>query len=701
MNKQQKILLTSIVIFLIAGLILAIYLAQQIAKPTPKAVEENNVVFTFQPVQDLDQLNPNDRLDVELEVAPPTNAAITILTLRLEFDASRLELITHPVDTDGETVNTAVEQTTNSDSPVSNWSFTQNTAVNNTIYVVTGDMTPNNANALIGGSEPVHFGTVSFTLTEPLPNLDENQVTLLSARVDSFANESADNIAIQATPLTYPPAQTEEPTATPTPGIGQGALYFDPSSADYQSGQTFDTNVLFDTDGEDVTSVDALIRYDPRIVTFVSARPGTAFPQNFTPEERGAGLVYVGGAVENPRQPVRGNRLLLATITWQAKSEISLPERDDAAAPPFVTTEISFDCTPGSTSDSNITRADVDATDILACSKIINGTYTIEFPQFTDQPSLYLSPSSGKVPAGGMFTATVFLSTGGNDVSGVDAVLTFDPQILKVVSTAKGNIPAFIAYFENIDNDNGKVTVSALISPDVTEVEETTAGSQPRPNQTPVNGQGLKLATVTFKALPIRSPAPTSSPVLAEVQTPVDFDFTPKNKNDSNIAEYHKGGDILAATFGATYTVSFEPVSGTSLKLKLELCDEPSRRNVVIRLPDDTQLETNLSGKNEGKVHTTDPVNIPQGTRYLAVRAYGYLEHTFRLPASWADLIDLSSFTLLGGDIDGFGKVNVLDFNLFKSAYLRSEVAPDLDCSGQVNTLDYDGIVRNWNKTSD
>jgi hypothetical protein len=82
MQKEQKIVLASIIIFLLGGLALAFYLAQQITRPTPKAAEDN-IVFTLS-APDPDETTKETTLTIAAKA--PEDKIIRSLSAYISYD---------------------------------------------------------------------------------------------------------------------------------------------------------------------------------------------------------------------------------------------------------------------------------------------------------------------------------------------------------------------------------------------------------------------------------------------------------------------------------------------------------------------------------------------------------------------------------------------------------------------------------------
>lgn len=147
--------------------------------------------------------------------------------------------------------------------------------------------------------------------------------------------------------------------------IHAAIMTLDPASYSSPIGQTFNVKLTIDTEGDSVTSADAVLLYDSNVLQVVDVVEGDLgqnpfFPdffENISPSE-----LYIGASVIDPIETKTGQGVL-ATITFRGNvSGI---------------TNVTFDCTPGKTSDTNISKSDKNATDIVECARLVPGTYTI------------------------------------------------------------------------------------------------------------------------------------------------------------------------------------------------------------------------------------------------------------------------------------------------------------------------------------
>lgn len=141
--------------------------------------------------------------------------------------------------------------------------------------------------------------------------------------------------------------------------VSAASLQFDPKSVSSAVDKTFDVKVNVDVGSEQILGVDALIRYDSDLLEVVSITDGTFLKigkkETGTPHK-----IYLIGVVEDPGTAQTGAGTM-ATITFKAKVES--------------TSELQFECELGETNESNISKNDIDATDIIICSD--NGKSTI------------------------------------------------------------------------------------------------------------------------------------------------------------------------------------------------------------------------------------------------------------------------------------------------------------------------------------
>ena len=166
-------------------------------------------------------------------------------------------------------------------------------------------------------------------------------------------------------------------------------LLFDPTTITTNPQQTFTVNVNVNAGSDKITSTDAYILYDQNLLEIQSIANGTFFP-TVSKNTTTGGKVYIAGMVNDPATSKTGSGTI-ATITFKAKANGTVTLR--------------YDCTQGSTTDSNVTKNDLNATDIIVCAN--NGTSTVTVETGTSSPTA--TPGAGgtnptaELPKSGVF----------------------------------------------------------------------------------------------------------------------------------------------------------------------------------------------------------------------------------------------------------------------------------------------------------
>lgn len=164
-------------------------------------------------------------------------------------------------------------------------------------------------------------------------------------------------------------------------------------------------------------------------------------------------------------------------------------------------------------------------------------------PILKAEATLAMQPESVSVTGGQEFSVDIFLVTNGRQVSGVDAIITYDPKVLKLQSSfasaaaSATSSALFDEYPANdVDDAKGVITLSAIQKPG--EI---------------FNGSGV-LGRLTFEsAAPIQIPEAALRSNTPK-QTTVSFSFQKDAKDDSNVVDTN-GDDILGHVVNATVTV--------------------------------------------------------------------------------------------------------------------------------------------------
>lgn len=134
--------------------------------------------------------------------------------------------------------------------------------------------------------------------------------------------------------------------------IYAATLQFDPATVTTTSGQSFDLKINVNAGSDQITSVDAFILYNSSLFEVSSISDDTFFP-TVSKDSSQAGKVYVAAMVSDPATSKTGSGTI-ATVKFRAKADGSA--------------DITFDCTQGLTTDSNVTKNDLNATDLIQCT---------------------------------------------------------------------------------------------------------------------------------------------------------------------------------------------------------------------------------------------------------------------------------------------------------------------------------------------
>ncbi len=305
-------------------------------------------------------------------------------------------------------------------------------------------------------------------------------------------------------------------------------------------------------------------------------------------------------------------------------------------------------------------------------------------------------------------------------------MINFDPAIVEIVSIDQGVGTPFSSYPElTYDNLTGKIYISANIG---------TAASV-----TPVSGANVQVASITGRTK------------IATTSTTLQYDFTPGNRNDSNLSLYldqpgQEPSDILAKVSGQEL-IAVNPASPTPGPTSTPgptatLTPSPTATPTATPLPTSTPvpaanvvLQFALQGKNRTDANKTAQLDltaqvvssaqnihqavttdasgqaqlslVPDNYVFL-VKTPGYLARKIGSTASPVQVtggvtpVNLTSSPLLGGDFNADDEINSIDYTLkFLNALRSNDPVVDLDNSGVVNNLDFAIMRNNWAKQSD
>jgi hypothetical protein len=118
--------------------------------------------------------------------------------------------------------------------------------------------------------------------------------------------------------------------------------------------------------------------------------------------------------------------------------------------------------------------------------------------------------------------------------------------------------------------------------------------------------------------------------------------------------------------------------------------------------PASSPITVTVNSNGEG------PLTLEQGNYVFLIKTPGYLAKKYGTTANpisvttTTNSLDLSSSPLKGGDFNGDGIVNEIDYSLnFLPNFLGTDPVVDVDGSGQVNNLDFTVMRSNWNLVDD
>lgn len=209
--------------------------------------------------------------------------------------------------------------------------------------------------------------------------------------------------------------------------VEAATLQFSPASGTFTTGTAMPVQIKVDTLSVDTTSTDAVIKFDSTLLSVDSVSYGSFYPTVLHSQQ--TDKLFVSGMVSNPGSVINGSGVL-ATVNF-----IPLTAG---------TTIVSFDCTTGQTNDSNVTKNDTNATDILDCSVLVNASYTIQGTSVaTPTPTPGVATTSTPTPTTGPTTPTPVI-TQIPDAGLLDIVSLFPRLMMGLVFLIIGLVPLMI-----------------------------------------------------------------------------------------------------------------------------------------------------------------------------------------------------------------------------------------------------------------
>lgn len=160
-------------------------------------------------------------------------------------------------------------------------------------------------------------------------------------------------------------------------------LNFDPEESEIGVNETTSIAITIDSETKEVAGTDIYVIYDASMVSLQSVSNGEYFP--LVSHIPSTGRVYVSGVIANPGEFKTGTGTV-ATVVFKALKAGS--------------TQIKFECDLTKTETSKINQNDINATNIINCSKLNTHTITVGGDEEEDT-SADATPST--LPQSGVF----------------------------------------------------------------------------------------------------------------------------------------------------------------------------------------------------------------------------------------------------------------------------------------------------------
>lgn len=311
----------------------------------------------------------------------------------------------------------------------------------------------------------------------------------------------------------------------------------------FTQNQDVSVDLMINTPISSVHGIEAIVRYNPAKLAVVSVKCNSdatnalknEWVKSINPTTGTVNLSCLGfpkNTADNPwgSSPPDPNFYSASTSDYKYGTVVFKPWG------PSTNETIAYEFTAGSLNDSNaVSTTDPLNYDVLG--SVQNITYNTVLP--TNVATLRLEPNSGEFSTNANFNVDIVLNTGGYQVDSADVIINYNKTYLKAVKVQESNVFPFYKKTPTgtgIDEANGKIDISGQLLPD---------------SPTPVSGDNLTLATITFQ------------PLLAGSGANVDFYFlgySEVNRNDCNIMKYDPGAitkaDLLASVTNGNYTLS-------------------------------------------------------------------------------------------------------------------------------------------------
>ena len=204
-------------------------------------------------------------------------------------------------------------------------------------------------------------------------------------------------------------------------------LEFSPATGSYTTNQVFNVEIKVNTNNQDTQSTDAVIEFDTTLLSVEDVTYGAFYPTVLHSEQNGK--LYISGVV-NDATSVKNGTGTLATVSFKGLQA--------------GTATVGFVCETGRTDDSNVSKNDLDATDLLVCTSLVDGSYTLSGSAVnTPTPTTGTGTDTGT----GTTTGTDYLGGTGSTIPAtgfIDVVSLLPKLLMGLVFIAIGLIPLLI-----------------------------------------------------------------------------------------------------------------------------------------------------------------------------------------------------------------------------------------------------------------
>ncbi len=423
-------------------------------------------------------------------------------------------------------------------------------------------------------------------------------------------------------------------------------LTLTPSSTTVYAGQIFAVDVVLDAHSNNHSSTSFSIAFDPAALQLQSISRGPLYYNTVSDNidnTSGAGsatLNFFGGSLANSGT--------VATLYFKALSAAT-----------------------GSLSFSKSTTITDAFGSPFAAPAFTDNSYVINTP--LKDSSLSLSSAYSNWSLGDTQVVRVAVDTQGNDIAGVDLVLTFDPSVLQITSTEWSGLLANqqgLTY----DNTTGTLRVSGVVN----------QGS-------PYNGKGVFL-NITFRAAGLGSSA-------------IDFNWANGITTDTNIVSYNQTNTDLLLSDPSALSISVS--GGSTLSFSFGLLDFVG--NITSKIGTLTivgpNVISNWTNPSSLGVITSHPLgtfayDLPYD---VVITVPGYLKKkqndTLKTGSNPASGV-MAFGNLTPGDTNGDGVNNSFDLSsVFGQWNSSASSNADFNGDGTVNTFDVAILYTYFNNT--